>query len=457
MRRLEKLSLDLQHGCNSVQHLPDSRTQGIESTCSSSSDSASHLSSVRSEISPSAEHPWPMIRPEPPKWVNGDEIVQASMEMMANRVDLPLSLRMIKRKKRWEEGFKEAGESAYCSIKKAFSSMVFIVRELQSYTLQMREVLFYENLQGILARVQGELNASFVWLFQQIFSCTPTFMVYVMLLLANFTVYSIGHNSAIAMVSPNPPLAVEQQYEQSRQQQNSRFDASSLKMSLVGRTASVGGSGGRGGKVKPVAGASGDGRSDGSYSSNSQTIIPADGISKIGSEGSETAMEEEATVWNRIVEEASRMQASSRDETLMDSDTLQQLVSRVSVELEPENYDEYLRTELMYHQALSQDPDNVLLLSNFAQFLFLVLHDHDRAEYYFKRAVGIKPGDAEALCRYAMFLWLGKKDLEAAEEAYLEAIAADPSNTHYAGNYAHFLWNTGGEDTCYPLDGSDAC
>lgn len=80
-----------------------------------------------------------------------------------------------------------------------------------------------------------------------------------------------------------------------------------------------------------------------------------------------------------------------------------------------------------------------------------------RAEYYFKRAAGVKPGDAEALCRYAMFLWLGKKDLEAAEEAYLEAIAADPSNAHYAANYAHFLWNTGGEDTCYPLDGSDAC
>ena len=45
-----------------------------------------------------------------------------------------------------------------------------------------------------------------------------------------------------------------------------------------------------------------------------------------------------------------------------------------------------------------------------------------------------------------------KSDLGAAEETYLEAIAADPGNTAHAANYAHFLWNTGGEDTCYPLD-----
>ena len=80
-----------------------------------------------------------------------------------------------------------------------------------------------------------------------------------------------------------------------------------------------------------------------------------------------------------------------------------------------------------------------------------------RAEHYFKRAVGLKPVDAEALYRYAMFLWLARKDLEGAEEAYLEAMAAaDPCNsTHYSANYAHFLWNTGADETCYPLDGTD--
>lgn len=63
-----------------------------------------------------------------------------------------------------------------------------------------------------------------------------------------------------------------------------------------------------------------------------------------------------------------------------------------------------------------------------------------------------EPTDAEALSRYATFLWKARDDVEAAEETYQQAIAADPGNAHYAAAYAHFLWNTGGEDTCYPLD-----
>ncbi|KAJ0614989.1 hypothetical protein HanIR_Chr02g0068881 [Helianthus annuus] len=58
------------------------------------------------------------------------DMIPASIERKANSVDLPFSLRIIKRKK---QCIKEAVESAYCSVKKAFSSMVFIIRELQSY------------------------------------------------------------------------------------------------------------------------------------------------------------------------------------------------------------------------------------------------------------------------------------------------------------------------------------
>lgn len=76
----------------------------------------------------------------------------------------------------------------------------------------------------------------------------------------------------------------------------------------------------------------------------------------------------------------------------------------------------------------------------------------NRAEEYFKRAIGTEPPDAEAYSKYATFLWRAKNDLWAAEETFLEAISADPTDSHYAANYAHFLWNTGGEDTCFPLD-----
>lgn len=78
----------------------------------------------------------------------------------------------------------------------------------------------------------------------------------------------------------------------------------------------------------------------------------------------------------------------------------------------------------------------------------------NRAEEYFKRAVGVEPKDAEALSKYATFLWRARDDLWAAEEIFLEAIDADPTNSFYAANYANFLWNTGGDETCFPLDES---
>lgn len=402
-----------------------------------------------------------MMEPvEPPDWPG--EIVPASIERKANSMGIPVSLMMIKRKKQWQEGFREAGESAYCSVKKAFSSMVFIFRELQSYTLQMREVLFYEDLQGILVRVQQEMNASFVWLFQQVFSHTPTLMVYVMILLANYSVYSMGVNTAIAATPPAYTATVESVSTISNQNQRvDKFDSSAIKrfsVSSSGKTTSVGGINGGGGKFRPIAsGTDGDGRFDGSVSSDFHRTILPDGNPTRTSEESvsgQVAREEEIQLWNSMVQEASDMQAVLRDEVL-DHETMQKFVSPVTAKIEAEDFADYFRTELLYQKGLTQEPTNPLLLANYAQFLYLVAHDYDRAEDYFKRAVKAEPKDAEAVSKYASFLWQAKKDLWAAEETYLEAISIDPSNSYYAANYAHFLWSTGGEDTCFPLSSPD--
>lgn len=405
---------------------------------------------------------------EPPDWDN--EIIPANIERKANSIDLPFSLRIIKRKKQWENGFTEAGESAYCSVKKAFSSMVFIIRELQSYTLQMREMLFYEDLQGILARVQKEMHMSFVWLFQRVFSHTPTLMVYVMILLANYSVYSMANNSAIAS-SPPPPTrpyaaAAESIYsvdDQSRGKQ--KFDSSVIKTFSVssssGKSASIGGSSGGGGKCRPVAsGTEGDGSFDRVSSDYHRTVVP-DGVSSVGnpsvsgeeeeSVSGQVSREEEMRLWNSIVDEASNMQGAGRDDSL-DHETMMRFVSPINANMEADDYSDYVRTELIYRLGLSLEPDSCILLANYAQFLYLVVRDFDRAEEYFKRAVKVEPKDAEALDKYANFLWKARNDLWGAEETHLEAIAVDPSNTYYAANYAHFLWSTGGEDTCYPLD-----
>ncbi|URE00666.1 hypothetical protein MUK42_19335 [Musa troglodytarum] len=479
-QRLEDTALDLQRqqgdgGEDDATHSESWSEEGDAlapsvSLCSDSSPAPSPPPpSGSKKQEPSTEPPWLPVCPELPDWP--DQIVPASVEKNANSMELPLSLRIIKRKKRWEEGwFLEAGESACCSVKRAFSTMVFMIRELQNHTLQMREVIYREDIQGILARVQREMNFSFVWLFQQIFSCTPTLMVSVMLLLANFTVYSMGHLDDAAMATPNPPIQSMVVVEDLGQNHEER---SSIRLfsSIGTRTASVGGTGaGGGGNAKPVAGATDDGRSDdvslsyrkilydGTWRATAVVNTEEGGGGEDAFVAEATVVEEaeEARVWKGILEEVSRMNADTRHAALMDPETLLRLVSPITVELAPDDYPVYLRTEIMYQQALSQDPENSLLLANFAQFLYLVLGDHDRAEYYFKKAAGLEPADAEALSRYASFLWLARKDLVAAEETFLEAIDADPSNSVHNANYARFLWNTGGDGTCYPLDCSDA-
>ncbi|KAE8705630.1 zinc finger family protein [Hibiscus syriacus] len=402
-------------------------------------------------------------------WVErGEEIASSSIERKANSVDLPVSLRMIKRKIQWQEGFREAGETAYCSVKKAFSSMVFIIRELHSYTLQMRELLYYEDLQGILVRVQNEMHASFVWLFQQVFSHTPTLMVYVMILLANYSVHSMGSNAALAAAAaaaanPTPGTCVSMVDVQD--QKHSKFDSikSFSVSSSSGKTASIGGKNGGGGKVRPVAsGTDGDGWFE--KADQFSNIVP-NGASQLPSPGTtgethrdstlERETREELTLWNSMVDEASRMLASVRDETL-DQETVQRFVSPVTAKIEPDgDYEDYFRTELLYQTGLSQEPSNALLLANYAQFLYLVAHNYDRAEEYFKKAIAADAADAEAYSKYATFLWRARNDLWAAEETFLEAMSADPCNSYHAANYAHFLWNTGGEDTCFPLASPD--
>ncbi|GAB2234962.1 hypothetical protein Droror1_Dr00004235 [Drosera rotundifolia] len=360
----------------------------------------------------------------------------------------------------WREGLMDASETAYCSIRAAFSSMVFMIRELHGFTIQMRELLYYEDLDEIWERVKKEMHASFVWLFQQVFSCTPTLMVYVMIFLANFTVHSMSNNAAFAamprgLVACSESTAIVAVDTSEQRIQKNDQDVPSVMIKSLDLMDGINGGGGNVGSVGNKA--EGEGWFEESFNHH-QTIVP-DGVYQVSTRvdrEEEAAREDEERIWNEIVDEAARMQAKTRDESL-DVETMTQFVSPVTAEVEEDgnDHEEYLRTEMMYKIGLAQEPNNSLLLGNYAQYLYLVLHDHVRAEDYFKRAVKVEPKDAEALNKYATFLWQAKKDLWAAEETFLDAISAEPDNSYYAANYAHFLWNTGGEDTCYPLDSSD--
>ncbi|KAL1202015.1 hypothetical protein V5N11_014964 [Cardamine amara subsp. amara] len=434
----EEFSKKMQELALKFQNEDDNESADSVDARSSMDIRGSHSFSIMDGVD-SSEPPWP-------------EMVQmSSIERKANSVDLPLSLRIIKRKLQMEEGVvKQVGESACCSVKKAFSSMVFMIRELQSFSLHMRELLLFEDLQGILHRVRKEMQASFVWLFQQVFSATPTLMVSVMILLANFTVYSIDNNSALAAVTP-PTTTVSFTFETTElseiQETNQKFDSSMVKTFSVsspyGKTSFVGGGGGGGGNnIPPVqSGTEGDGSDQfrkSQFSSSSLGATAADADVSV-------SWQEEIRLWNSILEETEKMEG-------LDHETMKQLVSPVEARIEAEESMDHFKTELLYQTGLSQEPENVLLLANYAQFLYLIIHDFDRAEKYFKRAAKAEPADAEALNKYATFLWRARNDIWRAEETFLEAISADPTNSVYSANYAHFLWNTGGDDTCFPLD-----
>ncbi|KAK8671898.1 hypothetical protein V6N13_038481 [Hibiscus sabdariffa] len=183
----------------------------------------------------------------------------------------------------------------------------------------------------------------------------------------------------------------------------------------------------------------------------------------------------ELGLWRSMVEEALKMQGEVYYKVI-DRQIRQQLVSPLTVQLEPEdNYETHLRMNLVYQMRISEEPENSLLLLNYAQFLYLVVKDHDRydlksycfrselcpvidlrdsnrAEEYFKRAIRVEPQDPEALEQYADFLWKVRNDQPEAEERYLEALEADNMKTPFrASKYAYFLWGTGGEGTCYPV------
>ncbi|XVF24059.1 hypothetical protein REPUB_Repub13aG0094100 [Reevesia pubescens] len=340
---------------------------------------------------------------ETPDWPERDTIRRISIEQKANSFGIPISLRIIRRQ-RWKEGFVDAGEFAYCSVKKAVSSLVFIIRELQNYTLVIRQGLNSEDLLEIMTKMQRDTTLTFAWLFQRVFSKTPTLMVYVMLLLANFYVHSM----------------TDKAFVDATQQPRYTQKAIATTMSFIEEE-----------------------------SEEYPNVVP----DEIAESTFLANFNGELGLWKSVVEEASRMRGELFYKVL-DHQMRQQLVSPLHVQLEPDNYEVHFRTNLVYQMYVAEEPNNPLLLSNYAQFLQLVVKDHDRAEECFKRAIQVEPQDAEALGLYADFLWQVRNDHWEAEERYLQAVAADPENPFHASKYANFLWNTGGEGTCFPLSAS---
>ncbi|XP_057523156.1 uncharacterized protein LOC130803025 isoform X2 [Amaranthus tricolor] len=364
------------------------------------------------------------IKPDPPDWPARDAMIRECIAKRASSIELPVSLRMIKMKQKFlkmeEEreilDLEEHMTDGQPSINSLCCSTLYIVKEIQSQALKSRGMLLDEELDdGIVSKVQREMTSSFIWLFREVFAKTPDLMLQVMVLTSNFATHSL---------ETLKPL--EQTHEKLREKDE---DLGQNSINWGVGCLELGNSG-----------------------------VPTKEIM-------EKMEENEVGLWNSMVEEANHIEQGGcvKDNEVEFGDFVKHLedklrekktefVSPVKVEIEGDDYEEYHRTDLLYQMGLFHDPNNTLLLSNYAQFLCLVSQDYDRAEECFKRAIQLDSTDAEVMIQYANFLWVVRKDLWGAEERFQQAMAAEPDNSFYASKYASFLWSTGGDDTCYPLD-----
>ncbi|KAH9322615.1 hypothetical protein KI387_017254 [Taxus chinensis] len=103
-------------------------------------------------------------------------------------------------------------------------------------------------------------------------------------------------------------------------------------------------------------------------------------------------------------------------------------------------------TDAYYQKMLLANPDNSLLLRNYAKYLHEVHHDFKKAEEYYGRAILANPGDGDVLSLYAKLIWDIHKDAPRAESYYDRAVEAAPDDCYVLGSYAHFLWDAEDEE-----------
>lgn len=98
-------------------------------------------------------------------------------------------------------------------------------------------------------------------------------------------------------------------------------------------------------------------------------------------------------------------------------------------------------TDVYYQNMIEANPNNSLLLGNYAKFLKEVRGDYPKAEEYLERAILADPGDANVLSLYADLIWQTEKNADRAEEYFDQAVKSAPDDCYVMASYAKFLWD----------------
>ncbi|RAL51284.1 hypothetical protein DM860_010786 [Cuscuta australis] len=308
------------------------------------------------------------IQPDPPNWPERQSVINLSIEHKAKSFMLPLSLRLIKKKLQWE--VRDLGESSSsCSFGNAFSSMVSIIVELQTYALKMMEVLWDKDMESIITKAQRDIRSTYIWIFQRVFSQTPALMLYVMIFVANFSLYSGFHNAAVAETLLSRPVCsscVIAEEELTRTKTDIELWNSFMKEAKKMRSLDEAGLGDHQVMERLVAPISVQVESD-----QFVDYFRTDFMYQV-------------------------MLSHDPCNTLLLCNYAQflQLVAR-----------DYDRAEELYKWALQVEPADAEVLSHYAAFLWTVRKESGRAEEMYLQAIAVEPGNPYYASQYASFLW----------------------------------------------------
>ncbi|XP_038898606.1 uncharacterized protein LOC120086170 [Benincasa hispida] len=99
-------------------------------------------------------------------------------------------------------------------------------------------------------------------------------------------------------------------------------------------------------------------------------------------------------------------------------------------------------TDAYYQKMIEANPNNALLLGNYAKFLKEVHGDFSKAEEFCGRAILADPNDASVLSLYADLIWRTQRDAQRAEAYFDQAVKSSPDDCYLLASYARFLWDT---------------